>query len=296
MERRHLSWQSGNPSFNSDIADFRRCSIGGEEMLCYHADKIEKSVLFESLYFQFSSHPQSLLRWSSCPSRPLDWFGIRDSVLQLVATPVLLLPLLAALLWISSSCMRLRRSVRGCLVVTAMLCVGILYTPIGTSLLTTWLNHQKPYLATTQPTVAVLVGRGSDITQTTTALAADLKRWGLIHSFYVSGDQRATAERLVALGVSPANVAGDDCARTTWENATLTTAWLREQSPDGRLPGIILITDPWQLPRASLAFQRQGVAVIPMSASVDHLSAREQNRLALRETAALILYRLQGRT
>ena len=35
---------------------------------------------------------------------------------------------------------------------------------------------------------------------------------------YVSGDQRATAER----------VAGDSCARTTWENATLTSAWLQQ--------------------------------------------------------------------
>ena len=43
---------------------------------------------------------------------------------------------------------------------------------------------------------------------------------------YVSGDQRATAERLLQLGVAPERVAGDSCSRTTWENATLTSAWL----------------------------------------------------------------------
>jgi uncharacterized SAM-binding protein YcdF (DUF218 family) len=90
-------------------------------------------------------------------------------------------------------------------------------------------------------------------------------------------------------------VAGDDYARTTWENATRTTAWLRQQNPGAPLPAIALITDPWQLPRAALAFQRQGVAVKPQAAPVDHLSASVQNRLALRETAALLLYRVQGR-
>jgi len=43
---------------------------------------------------------------------------------------------------------------------------------------------------------------------------------------------------------------------------------------------VLLITDPWQLPRASHAFAHQGLQVQP---------------LALRETAATLLYRLQGR-
>jgi uncharacterized SAM-binding protein YcdF (DUF218 family) len=173
--------------------------------------------------------------------------------------------------------------------------MSTVYTPMGTSLLSSWLQLQVPRPATAQPSVAVLVGRGYGIGLSTTTLAADLQRWGLIHRFYVSGDQRATAERLVALHVPAANVAGDDCARTTWENAIRTTTWLRQQSPGVPLPAIILITDPWQLARASLAFQHQGVAVIPMAAPVDHLSTRERNQLALRETAALLLYRLQGR-
>jgi uncharacterized SAM-binding protein YcdF (DUF218 family) len=61
--------------------------------------------------------------------------------------------------------------------------------------------------------------------------------------------------------VPPARIAGDSCARTTWENATF--------------------TDPWQLARASAAFRRQNLQAC--------------NRLALRETAATLLYRLQGR-
>ena len=69
-------------------------------------------------------------------------------------------------------------------------------------------------------------------------------------------------------------------ARTTWENATRTAAWLRQHHPGASLPAVLLITDPWQLPRAARAFARQGLQVHP---------------LALRESAATLLYRLQGR-
>jgi uncharacterized SAM-binding protein YcdF (DUF218 family) len=239
--------------------------------------------------------PYALIRWSSCPKPPLVWFGIRDALFHLFVTPALLLPLLAGLLWIATATMRITRSQRISLLGTSLLCLSLIYTPLGTHLLSSWLLLQLPQPTTAQPSVAVLVGRGAEIAQTSTTLAAGLERWGMIQTIYVSGDQRATAERLIALGVPPAKVAGDDCARTTWENAILTTAWLRQQNPDTPFLAITLITDPWQLPRASLAFQRQGVMVKPMAAPVDHLSAREQNRFALRETAALLLYRIQRR-
>ena len=57
---------------------------------------------------------------------------------------------------------------------------------------------------------------------------------------------------------------------------------------------MLLITDPWQLPRATRAFARQGLQVHPLAADAA-LAATERNRLALREAAATLLYRLQGR-
>ena len=241
------------------------------------------------------SDPSALIRWSSGPHDPLIWFSLRDLVFHLVATPGLLLPLLAGLLWIASGLLPVTGLPRAGLLGAAVLCAGLIYTPLGTRFLSSWLLLQVPHPISAQTPVAVLVGRGPQIALTTTTLAADLERQGLVRTIYVSGDARATAERLVALGVPPARVAGDNCARTTWENATLTTAWLRQENPGAPLPAITLITDPWQLPRAALAFQRQGVDVRPMAAPIDHLSAKDQNRLALRETAALILYRLQRR-
>ena len=95
-------------------------------------------------------------------------------------------------------------------------------------------------------------------------------------------------------GDSPRRIAGDSCVRTTWENATRTTAWLRQHHPGASLPAVLLITDPWQLPRASRAFSRQGLQVQPLAAEPP-LSAPERNRLALRESVGTVLYRLQGR-
>ena len=79
---------------------------------------------------------------------------------------------------------------------------------------------------------------------------------------------------------APRRIAGDSCARTTWENATLTAVWLGQHHPGASLPAILLITDPWQLPRATRAFVRQGLQV---------------HSLALRESAATLLWWLQGR-
>jgi uncharacterized SAM-binding protein YcdF (DUF218 family) len=138
--------------------------------------------------------------------------------------------------------------------------------------------------------VAVLVGRGSAIAAATTEAAAGRLRHGQAVAAYGSGDERATAERLLALGVAPSLVAGDSCARTTWENATHTAGWLRQHHPGAP---VLLITDPWQLPRATAAFRHQDLQVIPLAAA-PVLGPTERNRLALRETAATVLYRLQG--
>ena len=135
----------------------------------------------------------------------------------------------------------------------------------------------------------VLLGRGP----ATSSAAVELRRDPSL-SAYVSGDARSTAERLVQLGVAPSRIAGDSCARTTWENATRTATWLRQHHPDAFVPAILLITDPWQLPRATRAFARQGLQVHPLAAEPP-LSPRDRNRLALRESAGTLLYRLQGR-
>ena len=51
---------------------------------------------------------------------------------------------------------------------------------------------------------------------------------GRIQAIYVSGGAPATAQRLLQLGVLPERIAGDSCARTTWDNASFTITWIRD--------------------------------------------------------------------
>jgi uncharacterized SAM-binding protein YcdF (DUF218 family) len=139
--------------------------------------------------------------------------------------------------------------------------------------------------------VLVLPGRGPAIAAAATTAAAPLLRTGQASAAYISGDSPATSQLLLQQGVPPSRIAGDSCARTTWENATRTAPWLRRHHPGAP---VLLLTDPWQLPRATRAFQHQGLQVIPLAVT-PALTPAQRNRLALRETAATLLYRLQGR-
>ena len=156
------------------------------------------------------------------------------------------------------------------------LALSAIYSPPATAILSGWLQSQLPAAPSSgSAAVVVLLGRGPAIAAATTSSAAVQLRRDPSLPTYVSGDARSTAERLVQLGVAPSRIA----------------AWLRQHHPGVPL---LLITDPWQLPRANRAFARQGLQVHPLAAEPP-LSAPERNRLALREAAATLLYRLQGR-
>jgi uncharacterized SAM-binding protein YcdF (DUF218 family) len=217
----------------------------------------------------------------------------RESLLTLLLTPGLLLPLAGCVALLLAWWLPFPRQAVLALALLSPLTLSILYSSTATALLSGWLLAQLPSAppAPSGLPVAVLVGRGPEVAAATTKVAVDRLRQRQAMAFYVSGDARSTAERLLTLGVAPALVAGDSCARTTWENATITAAWLRHHHPGAP---VLLITDPWQLPRAAHAFNRQGLAVLPLAAEPS-ISASARNRLALRETAATLLYRAQGR-
>jgi uncharacterized SAM-binding protein YcdF (DUF218 family) len=232
--------------------------------------------------------------WNACPPAPMAWIPFRELLLAVASTPALLLPLLALLglllMGLAGLAWPWRALLSGLLVALA----SLLYSTLATTALTAWLSSQLPAPPPPAPgpALAVLVGRGDDIAHATTTLAAGLLAEGRVDRLYISGDTPTTAQRLLDLGVPPQRIAGDSCARTTWENATLTTAWIRQHLPAST--PVLLITDPWQLPRASRAFARHNLPVTPIAAEPP-ITPHERNRLALRESAATWLYRLQGR-
>ena len=237
------------------------------------------------------------IEWTSCPPDPLAWFELRRLLLHVLLTPWLLSLLLGALVAVLLVVLPLPSPwwSRGLIVISGVLLVNAIYSPLATEWLSGWLAFQMPApvkrIENAQLPVAVLVGRGPKIAKATSKEAAQLLNDHKVEAVYVSGDRRSTAQRVVKLGAPAERVAGDSCARNTWENATITTQWLQRNHPEAP---VLLITDPWQLPRAAHAFGRQGLTVLPLSVA-PQVSSRTRNRLALRETAATLLYRLQGR-
>ena len=238
-----------------------------------------------------------LIEWSSCPPDPLAWFGLRGALLHVLFTPWLLSLLLGSLLagLLVLLPLPFRWWSRGLIVISGVLLVNAIYSPLATESLSGWLSSQLPApverIENAPLPVAVLVGRGPKIAKATSKEAARLLKQHKVQAVYVSGDHRSTAQRVVDAGAPAGRVAGDSCARTTWENATLTSAWMQSHHPGSP---VLLITDPWQLPRAAHAFARQGLYVLPLAVS-PRLSRHERNRLALRETAGMLIYRLLGR-
>ena len=241
------------------------------------------------------------IEWTSCPPDPLAWFELRRLLLHVLFTPWLLSLLLGALvagLLVVLPLplpLPLRWWSRCLIVISGVLSVNAIYSPLATEWLSGWLAFQMPApverIENAPLPVAVLVGRGPKIAKATSKEAARLLKQHKVQAVYVSGDHRSTAQRVVDAGGPAERVAGDSCARTTWENATQTNAWLQVHHPGAP---VLLITDPWQLPRAAHAFSKQGLSVLPLAVS-PRLSRHERNRLVLRETAGTLLYRLLGR-
>ena len=237
------------------------------------------------------------IEWIDCKPVASVWFSWRESLLNVLFTPWLLSLLVGLFITALILVLPIRFAWwgRALIVVSAVLLVNTIYSPLATQWLSIWLASQLPpafELAEDAPRpVAVLLGRGAKIGRATSRKAAQLLNDHKVEAVYVSGARRSTAKRVVKLGAPAERVAGDSCARTTWENATLTTQWLQRNHPEAP---VLLITDPWQLPRAASAFGRQGLKVLPLAVA-PQVSGRTRNRLALRETAGTILYRLQGR-
>jgi uncharacterized SAM-binding protein YcdF (DUF218 family) len=152
----------------------------------------------------------SAVDWTSCPAGPTAWFSLRDSLLQLITTPALLLPLVASLVLVLCATARLGWAWRALLPGLAVLLASLLYSPLTTAGLSDWLDSQMPppHRPYPGPALAVLVGRGPDIAAATTAQAARLLRQGQVQQIYVSGDTPATAQRLLELGVPPGRIFG----------------------------------------------------------------------------------------
>ena len=137
------------------------------------------------------------VEWSTCTAgEPMAWISLRELMQAVATTPALLLPLVAVVALLLVGLAGFAWPWRALLSALLVVLVSLIYTPFGT-----------------------------------TVEAARLLGQARVNCIYVSGDGPATAQQLLSLGVPAERIDGDSCARTTWENATITTAWIRQHLP-----------------------------------------------------------------
>lgn len=161
---------------------------------------------------------------------------------------------------------------------------------IGEPLLTSFL---PAYNGQTADAVVVL-GRGKHLRVSRAAMTAQLMLNNAAPKVFLSGggDAPTIAIMLAKLGVSPSQISGENCSKTTEQNGFYTA----QQLLLANVHSIILVTDPTHLWRSKLVFNSYGFDVIPYASPLpDNIGLRYRRLLAMRESLGLITYGLMGR-
>lgn len=161
---------------------------------------------------------------------------------------------------------------------------------IGEPLLTTFLPRYDGQTAD----AVVILGRGRWLYANRVEEAAELIMEKAAPLVFVSGrvDAPVIARKLMEAGVSPSQIAGENCSGTTEENAQYTAQQLLPMGARS----IILVSDPTHLLRSQLVFRSFGFDVIPYASPLPHEIGRRYRRLlAFRESLGFVTYGLMGR-
>ena len=105
------------------------------------------------------------IEWTSCPPDPLAWFGLRGPLLHVLFTPWLLSVLVGLLFYSLHAVLPPPPGWwnRGLIVMSGVLLVNAIYSPLATEWLSGWLASQLPApierVEGASSPVVVLVGR-----------------------------------------------------------------------------------------------------------------------------------------
>ncbi|MEO0757341.1 MAG: YdcF family protein [Cyanobacteria bacterium J06648_16] len=219
------------------------------------------------------------------------WLQFTQTMGKVVNQPsslLLIVGMVGLVAWLGLQHRALRRwSLRASL---GAMAVVVLMPLLGSVLLTTLIPADSGQGAD----AIVILGRGHELREMRTAVAADLLAAGRAPRVFVSGggDAPNIVELLREEGANPAAVDGENCSRTTKENALYTAQILKPQGVER----IILVTDAPHTLRSHLTFRNVGFEVIPHpSPFPPGFSRYSKQVIGLRETAGFVAYGLLGR-
>lgn len=139
----------------------------------------------------------------------------------------------------------------------------------------------------------VVLGRGPKLRQERIDAAAELWQAKRAPNIFVSGfiDAYKLIPQIKEKGIPNPAVDGENCSRTTWENALFSAAILHPQ----QIRQILLVTDGPHMWRSLLLFRANGFTVIPHPTPLPtNFGFKSTAFLTLREYLGLVGYSLQG--
>ena len=232
----------------------------------------------------------------ACPeSAAGSWVTFTSSAVNWLMHPLKVVPVFVVLL----ALMQLlpqpsNRRVFSLLVSLLILGYVAILSPVPSNLAGTVLEHQVPLDSGEKADAIVILGRGRKLNPSRATVAAHLWQSDRAPLIFASGifDAPNLLASLKSQGIPDNALQGEDCSRTTYENAKFTAALLKPQG----VQKILLITDSPHLLRSTLTFRGFGFRVIPIASSqIDTLPPTIKTRLVLREYLGLVSYGLLGR-
>lgn len=132
-----------------------------------------------------------------------------------------------------------------------------------------WVNRALRLLVarpdTGEPVDAiVVVGRGQDYRERRTQVAVKLWQEGRAPHIFMSGvtDAPILVDLAKEMGVPEANVSGEACSITTWENAFYSRRYIPFDQSSAEKPKILLVTDDLHVGRTTLLYRNLGFDVV----------------------------------
>ncbi|WAL61624.1 YdcF family protein [Thermocoleostomius sinensis] len=180
----------------------------------------------------------------------------------------------------------------------AVVGLGLVYAltlfPVTANVAEVALEWRIPHDSGAAADAVVVLGRGGDLNPSRVEVAAQLWKERRAPLIFASGisDAPKILTMLRDKGIPDQQLQGEECSRTTYENAEYTSTLLRPQG----VQRILLVTDGPHMLRSWLTFRGFGFTVTPIvSAGPDSLSRVGRTRLILREYLGLVSYGLLGR-
>lgn len=222
----------------------------------------------------------------------LTWHDVENWVRQL-AIPVALMLVATTAIGLRLMPQSARRVARN--IILFLICFGlVVVSPTGVAALERGMAvFAAPDTGESVDAIVVL-GRGRRLNPSRVATVAELWSSGRSPKIFASGasDAPLIVESLRAAGIPAEALGGEECSRTTEENAWFSRATLFPQG----VRRILLVTDRPHLWRSQMTYESVGFSVITHPSPLrDTLSRKRRLSLMTRESLALIAYRLKGR-